>query len=69
MVNFADKWMELENITLSEVSIPVLSEHAWYDLTYKWILIIKYRYYVISQINKRTFSILPFMDLLTYVWS
>jgi hypothetical protein len=28
MVNFADKWMELENITLSEVSIPVLSEHA-----------------------------------------
>jgi hypothetical protein len=33
--NFAGKWMELEIIILNKV-------HAWYVLTYKWILAIKY---------------------------
>jgi hypothetical protein len=30
------KWMELENIILSEVTDP--KEHTWYLLTYQWIL-------------------------------
>ena len=43
IVNFAGKWMELENIILSEVN-PVPKGHAWYVLTCKWILVIKYKY-------------------------
>jgi hypothetical protein len=31
-MNFAGKWMELENIILSEVSRS--KEHTWYVLTY-----------------------------------
>ena len=39
IMNFAAKHMELENIILSEVA------HAWYVLTWMWILEIKYRYH------------------------
>ena len=34
-MSFVGKWMELENI-LSEITDPEV--HAWYVLTYKWIL-------------------------------
>jgi hypothetical protein len=34
---FTGKWMDLEYITLSEVT-QVKEEHTWYVLTYKWIL-------------------------------
>ena len=37
-MKFAGKWMELENIILSEVSQTL--RHAWFVLTYKWILAI-----------------------------
>ena len=37
-MKFAGKWMELENIILSEVFQPL--RHAWFVLTYKWILAI-----------------------------
>ena len=33
---------ELQNINLSEVT-QTEKGHAWYVLTYKWILVIKYR--------------------------
>jgi hypothetical protein len=36
ITNFECKWMELENIILSKVI------HAWYALTYKWVVAIKY---------------------------
>jgi hypothetical protein len=44
IMNFAGKWIEPENIILSVISRPrktfIL---AFYVLTYKWILAIKYR--------------------------
>ena len=40
-MNFADKWMELENIILRANLIP--KGHVQYVFTYKWILAIKYR--------------------------
>ena len=36
VMNFEDRWMELENIILSE-------DDAWYILMYKWLLAIKNR--------------------------
>ena len=39
-MTFANKCMELDNIILSD---PDPLGHAWYVLTYKWILAIKYR--------------------------
>jgi hypothetical protein len=38
-VKLLGKWMELENIILSEVT----KEHTWYALTDKWILAQKLR--------------------------
>jgi len=39
-MTFSNKWMELENIILNEVTqIP---KDTWYVLTYQWILVIKY---------------------------
>ena len=40
-MRFASKWMELEKIILCEVTRPL--KQTWYVLTYKWILVIKYR--------------------------
>jgi hypothetical protein len=37
ILTFSGKWMELENIILSEVT-QTLKGHAWYVLTNKWIL-------------------------------
>jgi hypothetical protein len=39
IMKFPGKWMEIENI-LSEVAHT--QGHAWYRLTYKWLLAIKY---------------------------
>jgi hypothetical protein len=36
-MKFSGKWMDLENITLSEVT-QSQKEHTWYVLTDKWIL-------------------------------
>ena len=36
IMSFAGKWMELENITLSEVTDP--KGYAWYVLTNMWII-------------------------------
>ena len=36
-MKFLGKWMELENIILSEVT-QSQKEHTWYTLTEKWIL-------------------------------
>ena len=44
IMSFASKWMELENIILSVVISS--KGNAWYVFTYKWILVIKYRYHV-----------------------
>jgi hypothetical protein len=41
-MNFAGKWMDLENITLSEITSSPKDMHGMYPL-YKWILAIKYR--------------------------
>ena len=35
LMNFLDKWMELENIILSEVTQS--QKNTWYALTDKWI--------------------------------
>jgi hypothetical protein len=35
LINFLDKWMELENIILSEVTQS--QKNTWYALTDKWI--------------------------------
>jgi hypothetical protein len=51
-MNVAGKWMELENIIMSEVT--VLKLHVWYALIYKWILTIKYRYHVTLHRPKET---------------
>jgi hypothetical protein len=37
-LSFAGKWMELENIILSEVTQSDPKGHSWYVLTNKWIL-------------------------------
>jgi hypothetical protein len=37
-MSFAGKWMELENIILSEVGNSDPKGHAWYVLTNKWVL-------------------------------
>ena len=42
IINLAGKWMELENIILREVAMSPKG-HAWYVLTYKWILATNYR--------------------------
>jgi hypothetical protein len=42
IINFAGKWMELENIILSEVT-QTPKDMAWYMLTNMWILAVKYR--------------------------
>jgi len=42
IMNFASKWMDLENIILRWDNL-ILKGHAWCVLTYKWILAIKYR--------------------------
>jgi hypothetical protein len=42
IMNFAHKWMELENIILSEMN-PDPKGHVWYVLTDKWILAKRYR--------------------------
>ena len=36
-MKFLDKWMELENIILSEGN-PVSKDQSWYALTNKWVL-------------------------------
>ena len=36
IMNFAGKWMELENTILSEVTDP--KRYSWYVLTNKWVL-------------------------------
>ena len=36
-MKFLGKWMELENIMLSEVT-QIIKGHTWYALTDKWIL-------------------------------
>ena len=36
-MKFLDKWMELENIILSEVT-QSQKNHTWYVLTVKWVL-------------------------------
>ena len=41
-MKFLDKWMDLEDITLSEGN-PITKEHASYVLTDKWILAQKHR--------------------------
>lgn len=41
-MNFSGKWIELENIMLSELT-QTPKRQAWYTLTYKWILAINYR--------------------------
>ena len=43
IMNFVGIWMELENITLSEVTQPQKEIHGMCSL--KWILTIKYRYH------------------------
>jgi hypothetical protein len=45
--SFAGKWMELENIILSEVTQTPKYIHAWYVLTNKWILAT-----VLKKVNK-----------------
>ena len=42
IMNFAGKWMELENITLSEVTQTQKDRHGLYSLI-KWMLAIKNR--------------------------
>jgi hypothetical protein len=42
IINFADKWIELENIILSEITQDPKGQ-AWYACTDKWILAKKYR--------------------------
>ena len=42
IMNFADKWMELENIILSEVSQAPKDMHGMYSLI-SGIFVIKYR--------------------------
>jgi hypothetical protein len=37
-MNFAGKWMELENITLSEIAQFQKDMHGMYSLINKWIL-------------------------------
>ena len=49
-MNFAGKWVELENI-LSEVT-QAPKGHAWYVLASKWILVTKYRYNVTLHMSK-----------------
>ena len=48
-MNFASKWMELENITLNKVTQTQKSRQSMFSrvLTYKWILenILGYSYY------------------------
>jgi hypothetical protein len=44
-MNFSGKWMELENINLGYGN-PVPKGHAWYVLTYKWVLAMKSRDHV-----------------------
>jgi hypothetical protein len=39
--SFTGKWIELENIILSEVIQTDPIGHAWYVLTNKWILVKK----------------------------
>ena len=41
IMNFVDKWMDLENIMQSEVTDP--KGHTWYVITEKWILAQKLR--------------------------
>ena len=43
IINFADKWVEIENMILSEVTQPDPKEHPWYVLTDKLILDKKFR--------------------------
>ena len=47
IMDFVGKWMELENIILSEVTQLVSKGHAWYALMSKWIFAKKYKYHVI----------------------
>jgi hypothetical protein len=42
IMNSAGKWIELDNIVLSEVTQTQKHMHGMYS-TYKWILAIKYR--------------------------
>ena len=48
------KWMELENIILSEVTDP--KEHTWYLLTYQWILAINYRMSALNSTDPKKFN-------------
>jgi hypothetical protein len=49
-MSFVGKWMELENIMPSEITQSQKDMHV---LTYKWILTIKYRYYVTLHRHKK----------------
>jgi hypothetical protein len=42
ILSFAGKWMELENIILSEVTQTKRTCMVWYVLTNRWILAKKY---------------------------
>jgi hypothetical protein len=44
-LSFAGKWVELENIILSEVTQTQKDMHAWFVLTNKWILATKQNKY------------------------
>ena len=48
IVKFANKWMELENVILSEVTQTQKSVYACYVLIEKWILAKKYRMFRIQ---------------------
>jgi hypothetical protein len=41
IIKISGKWMGLENI-MSGCN-PDPERHAWYELTFKWILVMKYR--------------------------
>ena len=53
-MKFTGKWMELENIILSEVTVT--KEHTWYVLTDKWILGKKLGILMIQLINHMKFK-------------
>jgi hypothetical protein len=53
IINFAGKWMELENIILSEV-VQFHPRRCMVCTHYKWILAIKCRYLVILHRSKET---------------
>jgi hypothetical protein len=54
-MKFAGKWMDHENIILSEVLIP--KGYAWYILTYKWIFFFKDLFIYLFIICKYTVAI------------